>query len=155
MHLRLSLLLCFATLCFSGYAQQERIYVRSDRDLVYFYPNTPIPQDSCLKTGLSFYLFALPASRPGFKMLIENARFTATENDSVFRFEYLPGMQYEILYQAAADEKADSPERNYRNWRLTTLLNGSSALPKEEVRIRIYKERGEFLLYDKRFCIRF
>lgn len=151
---RLLFLLSFINFCFTGIAQQERIYVRSERDLVYFYPSTPIPQDSCLGTGARFYLFALPASRPGFKMLIENARFIATENDSIFRFEYLPGMQYEILYQAVAAERADDTERNYRNWRLTTLLNGSSALPKEEVRIRIYKERGEFLLYDKRFCIR-
>ena len=134
----------------SGFKQ---IHVRSDKDLIHFSPKIQMPDSACLTSGLQFYVLASETAKEGFHMYIENARLIRSGNDSLFQLEYLPGMQFEMVYLDSTDY-GDTAAQLKKPKVLTPLLNGSTALPGDRIRIKIIKEKGEGLLYEKTFCFR-
>lgn len=139
----------------NSYAQPEknRIHVRSDKDLIYFYPKIPVKDSTCLTNGTLFYVFTTEVAKQGFHLYLENARLLKSENDSLFQLEYLPGMQYEVVYLPVTEAEEPAPPKNKRR-ELKSLLNGSTALRKDRIRIKIYKDQGEGLVYEKVYCFR-
>jgi hypothetical protein len=117
------------------------IKFKKSNQLIYFFQKG-IKSDTIVKAQSDvFYLIVPDSLKPYISILVDNAQLLATQNDSLVRINYLPGFNYESLY-IKADNTTKKPSVKPPH-QLQTLVNGTSALAKNQIRIKIVNKQEE------------
>ncbi len=78
----------------------------------------------------------------------ENAQIQFTENDSLIRIQYLPGMKYESWYVKEEDQSYSTHKKRLI---LKNFVNGTSQLDRGKVSIKISRKKEENVLIQNLF----
>jgi hypothetical protein len=113
--------------------------------------------DSIIKNKSDlFYLIVADSMKPGFSLSVENGRLIKTTNDSLVKFEHMPGLKYETLYTLDGPS-GDTISAFYKEkkalkrYGLITLINGTSDKEKNIVVCKIDDKKKEGLILENRF----
>ncbi|PBQ32253.1 hypothetical protein CNR22_10880 [Sphingobacteriaceae bacterium] len=122
----------------------EKIRFKKDQSLIYFFQKGS-KTDTLHKNRDNFFYLIVPDSiKKNLSIAVENGQLMATVNDSLVKFNYLPGFKYESFYTAKdvnAGKKA-KPEYEYK-----TMVDGISILPENKISISlINKQTGGLIL---------
>lgn len=144
---RLYLILVLLSTCFIFQAQEsQKIRFSKRSDLIYFF-QIGTKSDSIIKNKSDRFYFVLNDSLKGSIFIdVENGMFIKTENDSILKLDFLPGMRYETLHLKNTDAAYKENRSNF-HFELNTRVNGASEFDKKKIRIRIMdKRRNEVLM---------
>ena len=130
----------------ASYSQENlKLVVRAENGPVFFYLKGEKKDSTVSKNNNLFYFVCQESKKKNLLFYIENARIKATDNDSLIRLEYLPGLKYEAWFVNANDstETKDQTEK----WVLTSFLNGTSQVQKTQIKVQMHlKKQNEVLL---------
>lgn len=121
------------------------IRVKKDQHSFYFFQKGP--KSDTLDNHSLFYLIVPDTLKKNISVQVDNGRLLATENDSLLQFNYLYSMQYESVYSKVSNEKK-------ARFELKTLVNGTSGMEQNVIRIRIVDRRENEILLENRYYVR-
>ncbi|MBK9285522.1 MAG: hypothetical protein IPM51_14570 [Sphingobacteriaceae bacterium] len=116
---------------------QSAFTIKKESDIIYFQKGNKT--DSITKTKGSEFYFIVPENKKSKIVIqIENGHFTGTENDSIIKLHYMPGLKYECVYELK-DEHAPVPHFEFK-----TLMNGTSTTNDSAIQIKIFQNYALF-----------
>lgn len=121
----------------------ESIKLRKNGASVYFFQKG-LKKDT-ITAGVAdlFYFIAGDSAKAHLSIWVENGRLVRSENDSLLKFEYLPGLKYETIF---------SHSLGTGNAFITkSLINGSTDRDRRQVVIRIYDRKEEKFILENTF----
>jgi hypothetical protein len=144
--------------------QIDAITVRKQAVDVYFFPKDK--HGDTISAGALFYLIIPEKLKNAIAILTDNARIVSTENDSLFKCQYLPGLKYEsffaledsVLEAAKApshlqqrSSKVNSQTHTARDYKMGGLINGTSVMDRSLLRFRIYDKTEEKVILQRTY----
>ena len=148
---RNNVLYFFLLLNFSGMLSAqpvEKIKFKKDPSLIYFFQEGS-KSDTLHKSRDNFFYLVVPDSlKRSLFIAVENGQLMPTTNDSLVKFNYLPGFKYESFYTAKevnAAKKA-KPDYDYK-----TMVDGISILPENKISISIINKQTGGLILENVF----
>ncbi len=128
------------------------IRFKKSHQLIYFFQKG-IKSDTIVKAQSDvFYLIVPDSLKPYISILVDNAQLLPTQNDSLVRINYLPGFNYESLF-VRANNTTKKPDGKPPP-QLQTLVNGTSALAKNQIRIKIVNKQEDEQVLENVFYYR-
>jgi hypothetical protein len=125
---------------------QASFEVRKPNDLIYFFEKGA-KRDTLVKDNL-FYLVISDSLKNNILIQTENAQIQLTENDSLIRIQYLPGMKYESWYVMQEDQWGSSKKKKLI---LKNFVNGTSQMDRGKVSFKISRKKEEDILIQNAF----
>lgn len=143
----LKALIFFISLTYSARAQINLNFeVRKENEPIYFFQKGE-KRDTLSKSNM-FYLLVSDLLKKDVLIQTENAQIRLTENDSLIRIQYLPGMKYECWYMDTENSQSLS---NTNEVVLASFVNGTSQLALGKIQIKISKKKSEEVLIQNTF----
>lgn len=141
-------LILFA-LATSGTSQTvEKFRFKKDPALIYFFQKGK-RSDTLHKSQENFFYLIVPDTlKKSLSIQVENGQILPTANDSLVRFNYLPGFKYESLY-SPSEEKVNKKGKPVYEFK--TLVDGISILPHEKISISLINKATGGLLLENVF----
>jgi hypothetical protein len=144
-------------LCFSATASAQgpaKIKFAKDQGFIYFFLKGDKTDTIVKDRSDIFYLLVNDSLKNSFNLCVENGRLVKTSNDSLVKFEYLPGLKYETFYSkrspgSAVDAGIDKKRPPASE--LNTMINGTTDRQKNTILIRITDRREEKVLIENLF----
>jgi opacity protein-like surface antigen len=129
-------LFCIALFISLGNSAQvaNPIKVKKSKNTYLFYQAGHKTDTVTNSKGNQFYLAISDSLKPFMNLQIENGRFVKTGNDSVYKLEYVFGVNYECSYSKYEKQKSGREEE--AGYSFKSLINGASTRPKNEIFIR-------------------
>ncbi|MES2678483.1 MAG: hypothetical protein V4635_01300 [Bacteroidota bacterium] len=133
----------------------EKIKFKKNSDLIYFFQKDA-KSDTLFKNKPNlFYLLVPDSLRSGFVLSVENGRLMPTTNDSLLKFEYLPGLKYETFYaKTTGSQNTGAGNKNSMTFELKTLINGTTDKHKNVIVIRISDKKEDKMQLENIFYYR-
>jgi hypothetical protein len=128
----------------SIYSQSAtKIKVKKQNYLVYFYQKG-IKSDTitALKNNL-FYFVLSDSLKFSTKLLLENASYVKTDNDSIIKLIFMPGLKYEAKFTI------DSI--NNKHCKFESLINGTTTFDKNKILIQVMSAFKDEPLIENKF----
>jgi hypothetical protein len=138
----------FLSLSFFGISQTvEKIKFKKDKTIIYFFQNGEKTDTLNALSENFFYLVVHDILKKDLSIQVENGQLMPTLSDSVVKFNYLPGFQYESFY---VSQEIDGGEKKKKvKLEFTTLVNGTPVLKAPKISISlINKATGGLILED-------
>ena len=154
------ILLFFAFFYFHHINSQtlQTIKIKKSEETFYFFQKGN-PTDTISKgKGDVFYLTVKENLKNRLIILIENGQLLKTENDSVFKLNYIKGISYECLFEkimikdldAKINQRKSSDSSQYSKYEFKCLINGVSTTVQQNVVFRFkLKNELNFILENK------
>ncbi|MDX2173336.1 MAG: hypothetical protein SFY56_09460 [Bacteroidota bacterium] len=120
------------------------IKVKKQNELVYFYQKG-IKSDtlSVLKNNL-FYFVLNDSLKLSTQLLLENATCVKTDNDSIIKIIFMPGLKYEAKY---TKDKFDTS----KGLKFVSLINGTTTFDKNQILIQVVSTLKNEPLIENKF----
>lgn len=129
--------------------QVEKIKFKKDPSLIYFFQKGPKSDTIHKSLGQLFYLVVPDALKKNLSIEIENGQLLLTSNDSLVKFNYLPGFKYESFYTRKSPvRKAKGTEYEFN-----TAVDGISILPHNRITISLIDKGTGGLLLQSTFVL--
>ena len=126
--------------------ETQKIRFSKNSDMVYFF-QIGNKSDNVIKNESDRFYFVLNDSlKANIYLDVENGKFNRTENDSILKLEFLPGMKYETVYLKKAEEGQVANSKSHLE--LKTQVNGASEFDKYRIRIRVVDRRRNEILME-------
>ena len=130
----------------------QTIRFKKSNQLIYFFQKG-IKSDTIVRAQSDvFYLIVPDSLKPYIFIIVDNAQLLPTQNDSLVRINYLPGFNYESLF-IKPDNTTKKPGVKPPH-QLQTLVNGTSALAKNQIRIKIINKQEDEQVLENVFYYR-
>ena len=143
-----TLALQFLFLSFFGISQTvEKIKFKKDRTLIYFFQKNEKTDTLTAFSEHFFYLVVPDGLKKDLSIQVENGQLMPTLNDSIVKFIYVPGFQYESFY--VSQEINGGEKKKKVKQEFTTMVNGTPTLKAPKISISlINKATGGLILED-------
>lgn len=140
-----SAFLFFLFFSFFSFSQKHpKIRAKRESGLIFFQKGAK--SDTLVKNKSDlFYVYVPDSLRKNYSILTENGQLQPAQADSVFKFTYLYGLKYESLFIKVA--------YNYQT-ALRTLINGTSAIESNKIRIQVFDKKEEKVILENVFFYR-
>lgn len=133
-------------------AQVEKIRFGKSNVIVYFFQKGAASDTIVKNKSDLFYLLVPDSLKPQLAIFVENGRLLATGNDSLVKFDFLKGLNYESGYVA---EEPETPRRGRpanKKWILRAAINGTApAGDADKIVIRVRSRQEENVLIENVF----
>jgi len=128
----------------SAFSQNpDLIHLKREKTFLFFQKG--IKSDSIAKNSRDvFYLIVPDSMKESLSIVIDNGRLRPAANDSLQQLEYLQGLKYEHLYQKSRDQQVAT-------FRLLSLINGTSELAANKIRIRFFNKKDNQVMLENIF----
>lgn len=130
----------------------EKIRFGKNPSLIYFFQKGS-PADTIVKNKTDlFYLLVPDSLKPHISIFIENGRLLTTSNDSLVKFDFLKGLNYESTWSLA--ESVNQPPRpsKTRRYVLKSAINGAAPAGwGNKIVIRVLNRLDEKILIENVF----
>jgi hypothetical protein len=135
-----------------SYRAVETIRFRKDRSQIYFFQKGR-PGDTIIKNQNDlFYLLVPDSLKPHIFIFVENGRLLTTGNDSLVRFYFLKGLNYESSYFHEEAETGKPGRPAQKKWVLKNAINGTAPAGQgNKIVIRIWNRREDKMLMENVF----
>ncbi|MDI1355476.1 MAG: hypothetical protein PSX36_11180 [bacterium] len=148
-HLYLSLFLLTGSFIFKA-QEPQKIRFSKQSEFIYFFQVGP-KSDSIIKNRSDrFYFLVQDSLKQNIFIEVENGMFSRTDNDSILKLDFLPGIKYETVYLKNQEPAYKEKKPNSR-FELTTRVNGASEFDKRKIRIRVMDKRRNEILMESVF----
>jgi hypothetical protein len=145
--------LCLLFLFGKTFSQSaEKIKFKKTDPFIYFFQKGE-KKDTLAKTlGDIFYLFVPDSLKNVISIYVENGQLLATNNDSLFRLHFVRGIKYESLF--SLKETRNTGNKDLEKFEFKTLVNGSSTLSENKIKVQIYNRVLNELVLENSFIYR-
>jgi hypothetical protein len=129
---------------------QEPSKIKFKKENQFYFFQKGLPNDSIIRdVSDKFYLVVPDSLKPLLSIQADNGQLTSTANDSIVKLGHFPGLKYETIF-IPIDEITG--EKKINKYKIKTMINGTSELPRNRIRIVIINKRtGEVLLTNTFF----
>jgi hypothetical protein len=138
----------FLLISYSAWAQ-ETIRFGKDHSLVYFFQKGQSGDTLIKHKNDLFYLLVPDSLKPHIFIFVENGRLLTTGNDSLVRFDFLKGLNYESSYFPEELETGKPGRPAQKKWVLKSVINGTA--PGNKIVIRVLNRREDKVLMENVF----
>lgn len=125
------------------------IKVKKINSNVYFFPKNA-PGDTIIKNKTDlFYLVVSDLIKSKTTIYVENGTFSRTDNDSIYKLNYISGISYEcVFYKTTITNKKGEVKNGYE---FKSQINGTSGQPKNQVLVYFKYESEVKPFIENRF----
>ncbi|MBA3663383.1 MAG: hypothetical protein H0W61_04140 [Bacteroidetes bacterium] len=121
------------------------IKVKKEKHTILFFQKG-IKTDTLTRASL-FYLVVDEASKNDLSVFVDNGQLVKTENDSLYMFRYIKGMNYECVFNSTGNTQKNSKSA----FEFKALVNGVSAEPSNKIVIKLKMKNKDSSLIENTF----
>lgn len=120
------------------------IKVKKQNELVYFYQKGVKSDTITVQNNNLFYFVLNDSLKLSTQLLLENATCVKTDNDSIIKIIFMPGLKYEAKYTKGKFETS-------KELKFVSLINGTTSFDKNQILIQVVATLKDEPLIENKF----